>query len=99
MPLAEAPLGAARGVGMTPVDRPRSASIDHPERPRTEPRTLAPFSARKEPAIDDTTAQRVRAVLALGVVNLFLAAAGVVIGELARPSAERTACGCDGGRA
>jgi hypothetical protein len=36
----------------------------------------------KEPAIDDSTAQRVRIVFALGIVNLFLAAAAAVIATL-----------------
>jgi len=43
--------------------------------------SLAPFSARKEPEIDDISAQRLRAVLALGVVNLFLAAAALLVGS------------------
>ena len=34
------------------------------------------------PAIDDTTVQRVRVVLALGLVNLVLAVAAIVVASL-----------------
>ena len=43
---------------------------------------LRPFSARKEPEIDDPSVQRVRIVLALGVVNLILAGAAVLIASV-----------------
>lgn len=36
----------------------------------------------EEPTIDDTTGQRVRVVLALGLVNLVLAAAAIVVASL-----------------
>ena len=46
------------------------------------PTVPRPFSARKEPAIDDANAQRVRIVFALGIVNLFLAVAAAIIATL-----------------
>ncbi len=55
--------------------------MEPPEAPSVLLRSLGdpPFSARKEPEIDETATPGLRAVLALGVVNLVLAAVGIVI--------------------
>jgi hypothetical protein len=42
----------------------------------------SPLHPRKEPAINDAIGQRVRAVLALGIVNLLLAAAAVLVASV-----------------
>ena len=62
--------------------RPHSASIEPPGPHLSTPGRPSPFSARKEPEIDDPSVQRVRIVLALGVVNLILAGAAVLIASV-----------------
>lgn len=43
--------------------------------------TLAPFRARKEPAIDDRARQSIRVILGLAVVNMVLVVAALLIGS------------------
>lgn len=70
----------ARADPREPRAYPTLLASTTPNVPVPAQATLAPFRARKEPVIDDIRVQRIRVILGLGVVNLVLVVAAVLVG-------------------